>query len=165
MVVKRDSSTSVGMTNVHLFSRLCSIIIAHLSNWANRTLGFSCSAVVSPEEYERVMGSELLLVGELLLENPIGFFRSLGFDYPDTIHNSVHVGIYSDIWSIIEHREHDFCGLDPDPGKRLEQFQIIGDDATEFALEFCARITNESCLVPVKIHRRNHTFHLLKREV
>lgn len=76
--------------------------------------------MISAEEDEWMMDDPLRRSIEHEIESPVSLFWCLGIDDAEAIHHSMDMRIDTDIWHIVENREHDFGCLDTDTWECLD---------------------------------------------
>ncbi len=79
----------------------------------------------------------------------------------DTIHDTVYVRIDAYIGHIIEDREDDLRGFDPDSWEGLEEYEVIRDDAVIFSSETQSCRMDMARLIAKKIHILEISFEFL----
>lgn len=94
----------------------------------------------------------------------VSLFRGIRCYYANTIHHSVYMGIYSNIWHIIEHGQNDFRSFYSYSRKGLEKCEVIWNNAIVFLSENSSGLFDKTGFVFEKIYILEVSFDFLKRE-
>ena len=112
----------------------------------------SSDTMISPKEYKWMMENPFFFYREYSLYGSICLIWDLRLDYTETIHDSMYMGVDSDIRHIIEYGEYDFCCFYTDTRKCLNETQVIWEDAMVALCEYSSSFFYEARFITEEVY-------------